>query len=90
LRLNRGIWAIFAKAALPRPVELDERLCAHVAGHVGQPWDPGTQRRQVIDLIEGRRLGVARFQLHQSLRVSAVPEPAKRVLPGHHAVDLRG
>jgi putative transposase len=70
--------------ALPRLVEFDQELCAHVARHVGQPRRLGAERRQLVDLVERRR--VAPFVLRtrepdQALLVREVPEPAQGAFP---------
>jgi hypothetical protein len=74
----------FFEAALPRLVEFDEELRAHVAGNICQPRQFGAECRQIVDLIESCREAslVARAsEAHAALLICEIPEKAQAGLP---------
>ena len=81
-----------AKAPLPRLVELDEQLRTHVAGHVCQPRQLGSQRGEVVDLVKrGVILSLASWpgEAEQTLLVRQVPQKPQGVVPRGESFALR-
>ena len=82
-----------AKAPLPGLVELDEQLRTHVARHVCQPRQLGSQRGEVVDLVKGGViLPLASWpgEAKQALLMRQVPQKAQGVVPRRQSRRLRG
>ncbi len=81
------------KASRPRLVELDEKLCADVSRHVGEPRQFGAERGQFVDLVESRGVAfvaAAARKTNAPLLQAQVPEKAEGVVPCSKAHNLLG
>ncbi len=81
------------EASLPTLVEFDEQFCAHVTRDVGEPRQFAAQRREVLHLVEGRRvttLSAGSSETHDPLLVGEVPEKPKSMLPTGQPLNLGG
>ena len=92
--LTLPTWSVckFLEAALPRMVQLNEELIAHVARNLCKPRKLSSKIRQLVDLIE--RCRVSPFALRASvskepLLMCEVPQKTQSVLPSSHAQHLR-
>ena len=79
------------EASLPRLLQLNEELAAHVARDVDQPRESSTKLGQLVDLVEGRGVdalasgsGVAELPLLES----QVPQKPKGVVPSREPREL--
>lgn len=82
----------FFEAALPGLVEFDQKLRADVSRHVRKPGELGTQRRQLVDLVEGgwnASLVAWAGKAQKALLKSEVPKKPQGVLPSRQASLLR-
>ena len=79
--------------ALEGCIDLDEYLCADVPRHVGEPRELRAKLRELIDLVDRRRVDAlvswAR-KSHEALLQREVPEEPLRVLPTPQSIVLFG
>ena len=81
------------EAPLPSPVELNKKLSADVAWHVGKPGSNLAKLGELIDLVECREenaFAVRTSEAHATLLECEVPEPPQNRFPRHEPLGLLG
>lgn len=72
------------KMTLPGMLQLKEDMCLNITRYVGEPWKFGSNRRQLVRLIERTRMVLVAAWMcvtHETLLVCNIPKKPQGVVP---------